>query len=141
VNYIIQQEKNNISDDKNNEFMHPIRHTTKNNIRYSYKKHSLSDENKILMNLSGNLKPIYDNGNLGFTQAQMHLLTDNSNFVEVINSKMYSFIFEICKWSGFNIELIFHDIAYINEEFIDDNQMYVLFNISEDEQLLIESVV
>ena len=118
------------------EFMHPIRHTTKNNIRYSNKKHSLSDENKILMNLSGNLRPIYDNGNLGFTEAQMYLLTDNSNFIDVINSKMYSFIFKICKWSGFNIDKIFHNIPHINEEFIDDNTC--LFNISEEEQLLIE---
>jgi hypothetical protein len=131
--------KSNIRDVMDNEFINPIRHTTKNNIRYSNKKHSLSDKNKILLNLSGNLKPIYDNGKLGFTQAQMYLLTDNSNFVEVINSKIYSFVFKICKWSGFNIELIFHNIPYINEEFIDDNQIYRLFNISEDEQLLIET--
>lgn len=37
------------------------------------------------MNLSGNLKPIYDDGKMGFTQAQMYLLTNDSNFVEVIN--------------------------------------------------------
>jgi adenine-specific DNA-methyltransferase len=133
--------KNCIRDAMDKEFIYPIRHTTKNNIRYSNKKHSLSDSNKILMNLSGNLKPVYDDGKMGFTQAQMYLITDNSNFVDVINSKMYSFIFNICKWSGFNIELIFHDIPYIREDFIDDNQIYKLFNITEDEQLLIESVV
>jgi hypothetical protein len=123
------------------EFIYPIRHTTKNNIRYSDKKHSLSDKNKILLNLSGNLKPVYDDGKLGFTEAQMYLITDNSNFVGVINSKMYSFIFNICKWSGFNIDKIFHDIPYIREDFIDDNQIYKLFNITEDEKLLIETIV
>ena len=133
--------KKNIRDVMDKEFMHPIRHTTKNNIRYSDKKHSLSDKNKILLNLSGNLKPVYDDGRLGFTEAQMYLITDNSNFVKVINSKMYNFIFKICKWSGFNIDKIFHDIPHINEEFIDDKQIYVLFNISEEEQLLIESAV
>lgn len=93
------------------------------------------------MNLCGNFKPIYDDGKLGFTQAQMYLLTDSSGFVDVINSKIYSFVFKICKWSGFNIELIFHNIPYINEEFIDDKQIYGLFDLSEDEQLLNETVV
>jgi SAM-dependent methyltransferase len=133
--------KNNIRNVMDKEFIYPIRHTTKNNIRYSDKKHSLSDKNKILLNLSGNLKPVYDDGKLGFTEAQMYLITDNSNFVGVINSKMYSFIFNICKWSGFNIDKIFHDIPYIREDFIDDNQIYKLFNITEDEKLLIETIV
>jgi hypothetical protein len=93
------------------------------------------------LNLSGNLKSIYDNGKLGFTQAQMYLLTDSPKFVEVINSKVYSFIFKICKWSGFNIEVIFHNIPYITDDFADDKQIYRLFNISEEEQLLIEAVV
>ena len=43
--------QSSIRDVKDREFIYPIRHTTKNNIRYSNKKHSLSDENKILMNL------------------------------------------------------------------------------------------
>ena len=66
---------------------------------------------------------------MGITQAQMYSLTDSSRFADPINSKIYNFVFKICKWSGFNIELIFHNIPYINEEFIDDNQR--LFNISD----------
>lgn len=70
----------------------------------------------------------------------MYLITENSKFVEVINSKLYSFIFKICKWSGFNIEIIFHNIPYVNE-FIDNAELYKLFNITEEEQFLIENVL
>jgi hypothetical protein len=132
--------QNNIRDIADNEFVHPIRHTAKNNIRYSNKKHSLSDKRKILMNLSGNLRPIFDDGELGFTQAQMYLLTDNPKYVEVLNSKLYTFIFTICKWSGFNIEVVFHNIPYINEV-INDDELYKLFNITEDESKLIDSII
>ena len=65
---------------------------------------------KILLNLSVNLKPFYDNGKMGFTQAQMYLLTDKKDYVNILNRKLYTFVFKICKWSGFNIEKIYHDI-------------------------------
>lgn len=43
--------KKNIKDDIDDVYKYPIRHTTKRNIRYSDIKHTLTDKNKILMNL------------------------------------------------------------------------------------------
>lgn len=127
--------KNNIKDIRDNIFKYPIRHTTKRNIRYSNIKHSLSDKNKILMNLSGNLNPIYDDGKIGFTQAQMYLLINNNKYIEVLNSKLYRLIFEISKWSGFNIEKNYHNIPYIENE----KDIYKLLNITNEELEFIDN--
>ena len=130
--------KNKLSDDKKEDYVYPVRHTTKRNIRYSKVKHTKHDEKKILLNLSGNLNPIYDNGTMGFTQAQMYLLTDEEEYVTILNSKLYKFVFTICKWSGFNIEKIYHNIPFIKEKQNDD-ELYKLFKLTEEEINMIES--
>jgi adenine-specific DNA-methyltransferase len=127
--------KNNIKDNMDNIYKYPIRHTAKRNIRYSNIKHSLTDKNKILMNISGNLVPIYDNGTIGFTQAQMYLLIDNNKYINVLNSNVYKMIFEISKWSGFNIEKIYHNIPYIEEE----KDIYKLLQLSKEEIEFVEN--
>jgi hypothetical protein len=123
-----------------NEYKYPIRHTSKRDVRYSNIKHSLSDKHKILMNLSGNLNPIYDEGKLGFTQAQLYLLTDCKDYVTILKSKLYTFIFNICKWSGFNIEKIFYDIPFVKKE-MTNQEIYNLFNLTNTEIELIEQIV
>jgi hypothetical protein len=128
--------KNFIRDIKDDIYKYPIRHTTKRDIRYSSIKHTLSDNNKILMNLSGNLKPIYDNGTMGFTQAQMYLLIDNDDYINILNSKLYTSIFNICKWSGFNIEKVFYNIPYIDNE----ENIYDLLKLTRDEIDFIEKL-
>ena len=95
-------------------------------------------EKKILLNLSGNLNPIYDDGIFGFTQAQMYLLTDKKEYVDILNSKLYKFVFAICKWSGFNIEKIYHNIPFIAEN-KNDNQIYKIFDLTEKEIKIIEN--
>jgi len=131
--------KNKLKDIKDDVFKFPIRHTTKRDIRYSCIKHSLSDKNKILMNLSGDLKPIYDEGLLGFTQAQLYLLIENNNYVKILNSKLYMFIFKICKWSGFNIDKVYQNLPYIELCFT-DTELYEYFGLTSEEISLVEKV-
>lgn len=132
--------KNKLNDNKKDDYIYPVRHTTKRNIRYSKIKHTKQDEKKILLNLSGNLNPIYDDGTMGFTQAQMYLLTDKKEYVNIINSKLYKFVFAICKWSGFNIEKIYHNIPFISEN-KSDNELYKIFNLTKEEIKIIESLI
>ena len=132
--------KNKLNDNKKDDFIYPVRHTTKRNIRYSKIKHTKQDEKKILLNLSGNLNPIYDDGTMGFTQAQMYLLTDKIEYVNILNSKLYKFVFAICKWSGFNIEKIYHNIPFITEN-KSDNEIYKTFNLTEEEIKIIEGSI
>jgi len=131
--------KNLIGECNKNNFINKIRHTAKNNNLCSSIKHTLTNKNKILMNLSGKLDPIYDNGKLGFTEAQIYLLTNNKNYVNILKSKLYNFIFTICKWSGFNILSMFKNIPYI-ETFKDDITLYKLFKLTKEEIQLIEEL-
>lgn len=132
--------KNKLQDKANEVFKYPVRHTTKRDVRYSSVLHSLSSKKKILMNLSGDLKPIYDDGCLGFTQAQLYLVVENSNYLAILNSKLYSFIFKICKWSGFNIDKVFINIPYI-DKVLTDVEIYTYFGLSETEINLIQTTV
>ena len=121
----------------NNVFINPIRHTTKNKDLCSSFKHTLADKNKILMNKSSKLEPIFDNGNLGITENQLYYLTNNNKYVNVLNSKLYRFIFLICKWSGFNNGLIFKNIPYI-DNFTTEEEIYSIFKLTKEEIKLIE---
>jgi hypothetical protein len=132
--------KDKLSDTKSDTYIYPVRHTAKRNIRYSKVMHSKQKEKKILLNLSGNLVPIYDDGTIGFTQAQMYLLTDKKDYVNILNSKLYKFIFSICKWSGFNIEKIYHNIPFISENKSDD-ELYKIFNLTNEEITIIKSSI
>ena len=68
----------------------------------------------------------------------MYLITENINYINVLNSRLYKFIFKICKWSGFNIEKIYKNIPFIND-FINNENLYMLFNLNKKEINLIHS--
>lgn len=122
-------------------FKYPILHTSSHKNICSKIKHSLADKNKILLNTSGYLKPIYDAGKYGFTHAQLYILTNNKKYVDVLNSKLYQFIFTICKWSGFNSLSIFKNIPYIEDGSLSDEKLYHLFKLTKDEQSFINNII
>jgi len=124
----------------NKKFIYPIRHTKKNYNLCSSIQHKLFNKNKILLNISGDLDPLYDNGKLGMTEAQMYLLTDKKKYVNILNSKLYKFIFQICKWSGFNILSIFKKIPFITENKTDE-ELYKIFKLTKDEIKLINEII
>ena len=124
-----------LSDKKNKEYKYPVKHLI-NKIRYSSIKHELSDKNKILMNLSSNLKPYYDNGEYGITQSQLYYLTNDEKYVNILKSDLYTFIFKISKWAGFNIKQVFENIPYI--KFRKNINLYKKFNLNNNEILLIK---
>lgn len=124
-----------LSDDKNKEYKYPVKHLI-NKIRYSSIKHDLSDKNKILMNLSSNLKPHYDKGNYGITQSQLYYLTNDEKYVNILKSDLYTFIFKISKWAGFNIKQVFENIPYI--KYRKNINLYKKFKLNNNEIKLIK---
>lgn len=131
--------KKHLFGNKNDIYKYEFKHTIKSS-KFCKEKHPEQDNNKILLNLSGNLNPIYDDGKYGFTEAQMYLLTDKKEYVNIINSKLYKFVFAICKWSGFNIEKIYHNIPFITEN-KSDYEIYKIFNLTEEEIKIIEGSI
>ena len=131
--------KKHLFGNKNDIYKYEFKHTIKSS-KFCKEKHPEQDNNKILLNLSGNLNPIYDDGKYGFTEAQMYLLTDKKEYVNILNSKLYKFVFAICKWSGFNIEKIYHNIPFITEN-KSDNEIYKTFNLTEEEIKIIDGSI
>jgi hypothetical protein len=124
----------------NNKYKYPIKDTKKNTDLCSSIKHSLQDKNKIIMSRSGNLEPIYDNGIYGITENLLYLLTNKKNYINILNSKLFNFIFEICKSSGYHNPEIFKDIPFITENKTDE-ELYKIFKLTKDEIKLINEII
>lgn len=124
-----------LSDIKNEEYKYPVKHLI-NKIRYSSIKHNLSDKNKIIMNLSSNLKPYYDCGKYGITQSQLYYLTNDEKYVNILKSDVYTFMFKISKWAGFNIKQVFENIPYI--KYRKNTNLYKKFKLTNNEIELIK---
>jgi hypothetical protein len=70
----------------------------------------------------------------------MFLLTNKKKYVNILNSKLYKFIFKICKWSGFNILSIFKEIPFITENKTDE-ELYKIFKLTKDEIKIIDELI
>ena len=80
-------------------------------------------------------------GKTGLIQHVFNSFSGNSKiaciYVDILSSKLYKFIFKICKWSGFNIDTVFKNIPYI-EKFNNDDELYDYFKLTRKEINLIE---
>jgi hypothetical protein len=120
------------------EYEYPVFMGTTKGIGSCKFKDPISDKKKILLSTSGNIYPQYDDGLLGATGIYLVALCDNKNYVEVLNSKLYRFIFKICKWCGFNNNSTYKNIPYITY-FKNDEDIYNKLNITEEERQLIDN--
>lgn len=124
----------------NSKFKFPIKDTKKNTDLCSSIKHSLQDKNKIIMSRSGNLEPTYDNGKYGITENLLYLLTNKKNYINILNSKLFNFIFQICKSSGYHNPEIFKDIPFIPDNKTDE-ELYKIFKLTKDEIKIIDELI
>jgi hypothetical protein len=129
--------KENCRDEKDDVFKYPVRYT--NTIKYSNIECPLTKKNKILLNISGHLYPLYDDGNIGVSAMQFYILTDNKNYVDVLNSKLFKFILKVTKWSGFMCHTTLQMLPYI-DTFNGDDELFKLFNITDEEIKLINII-
>lgn len=120
------------------EYEYPVLMNTTKGLGSCKFKDPLTDKKKIMMSVSGNAYPQYDDGVLGTTSIFMVALCDNKDYVDVLNSKLYRLIFKICKWCGFHTKSSFKNIPYITY-FKNDEDIYNKFNLTDDEINLIEA--
>jgi hypothetical protein len=121
------------------EYEYPVLMSTTKGLGSSKEKDPITDKKKIIMSFSGNNYPQYDDGLLGTTSIYMVALCDNKHYVEVLNSKLYRFIFKVCKWCGFCNNLTYKNIPYI-DYFKNDEDIYNKFNLTEEERRLIDYI-
>ena len=114
---------------------------------YSSKEHSVANRQKILMSVSGYVRPEYDDGCLGVTQGCFYMLADDEahgkKIVHLLHSKLYQFILgHACKWSGFNNLDILNLLPETNLDTnsINDQNLYQFFNLHQDEIDFVNSI-
>jgi hypothetical protein len=135
--------KKRVSRKKDDEHKYPIQ-ATGNQIVYSLKECKNQYNKKILMSESGYLNPFYDDGINGVGGHCFGLLVNNKEesdyLIKLINSNLYKFYIEINKWSGFHHIKVLKTLPYIQlDENFTDNDLYKIFNLSEDEIELINN--
>ncbi len=122
-------------------------HTPAKNITYVYSpnKHKHQDENKIILSLSGKYKPYYDKGLLGFSNMCLALTSANGDLESVygiLTSKLYRFMVENNKFSGFNPRKYILNLPKLNtEKRWSDYEIYQYFNLTEKEITFIENII
>ena len=98
---------------KDADFKYKTYHTT-TKIYYSDIKLELYDDAKILLNMSGYLKPeICLEGNV--TESKYYIKTNNNDYellIQLLNSNNVQKYLELCKYSGFNSRPVLENITY-----------------------------
>ena len=145
-NIILKSKRNNthstLSKTKTSTHIHPVFHTNKQ-IWYSEIKPTYSDKPKVIWTRSGYTKPIYDKGVYGVTDLSYYVLVDNDkegiNLKDILNSKLFTYIFTTAKWSGFGNDKVFSALPKIPIKKYTDNELFTYFKLTDDEIKYIES--
>ncbi len=131
-----------LSREKTDKHIHPIFHTN-SQVWYSSIKQDFSADKKVMWTRSGYTKPFYDKGVYGVTDMGYYSPVSSDDqgelIADILNSKVFSYIFTTAKWSGFGNELVFTSLpdvrnmkefsfTYICEYFglTDDEKDYIL---------------
>jgi len=145
INSDCHKTRKHVNNKKTNKYIYPLFNTTGNPFTYfSSRPHKHQYKKKVLMSNSGNLSPFYDNGKYGTTQDSMYFLVKNSNegkkMVKILNSKLYTFLLNICKWSNFrNDANLLSCLKYpIQLDIITNKNIFKFFKLNNNECEFIE---
>ena len=131
---------------KTKSFKHAAYHTPADGGRIWYmdKKHPNHDKPKVIISLSGKYQPVADTGTMGYTDMCLaYILKPGESLdsvMSVLNSKLYHFIMESNKWSGFNNKQVIRTFVFpeLNQVYTDD-QIYDQFDLTPEEKTFVNS--
>lgn len=130
------------------DFKWPAYHTPAKGGRiwYTNVKHPSFDKKKVIISLSGKYMPYADIGNIGFTDMCLAYIIKDDETLEsamsVINSKLFHFIMECNKWSGFNNKEVIRNfpLPKLNKVYT-DKEIYKYFNLTKEESEFVTNYV
>jgi hypothetical protein len=140
---IILKRGDTLSKTKTDLHVHPLLHTNPQTW-YTKNKQVWADYKKVMWSRSGYTKPFYDPGRLGGTDMCYYIIVENDkqgyNLETILNSKLFSYIFNTARWSGFGNERVFVNLPYIdyNKSYTDE-EIYKIFSLTQSEIDYIES--
>ena len=132
-----------LSKDKDNKNIYPLYHTNAK-IKWGNEPTENQYMKKVLFSKSGYIKPIYDSGIFGTTDAAFWISVESEkialNIINIINLKLYKFILEISKWSGFNMPEVLYSLPSVDfSRSWSDQDLYEYFNLTQKEINFIEA--
>lgn len=133
-----------LSDSKDSRFKYKTYHTNAQ-IKFSKVKSKDFDKHKVIWTLSGYFKPFYDDGNIGTTEVCQYVLvqdqTHADQLLSYLNSKLYKFLINTGKWSGFLNGKIISSLPRLPNKVWTDTKIYKHFNLTQEEIDYIEENV
>lgn len=141
---ILLKKTDKLSKCKTKEHIYPILHTNAQ-IWYTREKQEWSDIKKVMWSRSGYTRPFYDPGTLGGTDMCYYIQVKNDtqgkNLESVLRSKLFTYVLKTAKWSGFGNEKVFLNLPTVDlTKAYTDNDLYKIFNISNEEIEYIENI-
>ena len=120
-------------------------HHTNAQTKFSRLKSKDFDKKKIVWSLSGYFKPFYDPGTIGTTEVCQYIVVNSdkegTNTLSYLNSKLYRYIISTGKWSGFLNGRVIEGLPKLPNKKYTDQDLYVLFNLTEEEIKTIEDAI
>lgn len=127
-----------LSKSRTEEHVFPVFHTNRQKW-WSSQEQSWRLMKKIMWTRSGYTRPFYDDGVLGGTDMVYYVPVRTKAKGEALaanlNSKLFQYIFDTARWSGFGNERVFAalpDISGLGP--LSDRDMFSLFGLTSDEQ-------
>lgn len=127
--------KHLISDKETDIYKYKLIHTPSTTV-YSSKKHKYQDGYKVFISTTDKYKVFVDS--CGMTQSIAFItcndLEEANRFMKILQHPLYIFINNICRWGNFNNIRILQKFPIP-----DDDDIYKSFEITEEEQILINN--
>ena len=101
-------------------------------------------KSKIIWTTSGYFKPFFSAGNLGTSEVCQYILTDSAeaqNILSYLDSKLYKFIVNTGKWSGFLNGKVLASLPKLASKIWTDQELYQHFGLTQEEIDYVEANV
>ena len=133
----------NFSDTKDTTYKYTTFHT---NAQTKFCKKQSKDffKSKIIWTTSGYFKPFFSAGNLGTSEVCQYILTDSAeaqNILSYLDSKLYKFIVNTGKWSGFLNGKVLASLPELASKIWTDQELYQHFGLTQEEIDYVEASV
>ena len=133
----------NFSDTKDTTYKYTTFHT---NAQTKFCKKQSKDflKSKIVWTTSGYFKPFFSAGNLGTSEVCQYILADSTeaqHILSYLDSKLYKFIVNTGKWSGFLNGKVLSSLPKLSSKIWTDQELYQHFSLTQEEIDYVEANV
>ena len=122
--------------------VHPVLHTNRQ-VWWSTLRQDWADDLKVMWSRSGYTLPFFDSGVHGGTDMVYFVRVPSAdagnNLAAALNSKLFQYIFQSAKWSGFGNERVFDALPALDLDHPpSDADLYAMFGLTEEEVSYVE---